>query len=276
MMDEKVKISVVYRENKYEVLVGHGSLAPTRYPCETKKEAVDLAQKLAKYHNDVPEFYEEQQQEEEPTATCVNNIGMVDRFDLGVSYLVTPTADPAMILATDKYGEVVEVMAERFKMDEVQADQKPLSSLDQRINELLAVVHKYENEVNPQAREYQEALAELEPLIDKKEKQEADERAKSIQPAMACGTCRHWDKKDKSFGICKGDKHLGMTCGQNATCTCYEVAISNKVSFAATKNECQDCNHFREVDSFSGICEKHKATTFFQTKGCPDFVEVHL
>jgi len=51
-MDEKVKISVIYRENKYEVLVGHGSLAPTRYPCETKKDAVDLAQKLAKYHND--------------------------------------------------------------------------------------------------------------------------------------------------------------------------------------------------------------------------------
>jgi len=273
-MDEKVKISVVYQENKYEVLVGHGRLFPVRYPCETEAAAVDLAQKLAKYQKDDAEFYEEQQPEEEPTATCVNNIGMVDRFDLGVSYLVTPTADPAMILATDKYGEVVEVMAERFKMDEVQADQKPLSSLDQRINELLAILKKHEDEINPQAREYQEALAELKPLIDQKEKQEADEQAASMQWAT-CGTCRHWDKKDKSFGICKGGKHSGKTCGPDATCDSYEVDDKDKVSFAATKNECQDCTNFREVDSFSGICEKHKATTFFQAKGCPDFVEVH-
>jgi hypothetical protein len=155
-----------------------------------------------------------------------------------------------------------------------------LSSLDQRINELLAIVHKYENEVNPQAREYQEALAELEPLIDKKEEQEADEQAESMQWAT-CGTCRHWDEYNYgNVGACTNTKHLGKhsgkTCGKNATCDGYEVAISNKVSFAATKNECQDCTNFRKVDNFSGICEKNKATTFFQTKGCPDFVEVHL
>jgi len=275
-MNEKVKISVVYRDNKYEVLVGHGRLFPVRYPCETEAAAVDLAQKLAKYQKDDAEFYEEQQPEEEPTATCVNNIGMVDRFDLGVSYLVTPTADPAMILATDKYGEVVEVMAERFKMDEVQADQKPLSSLDQRINELLAIVHKYENEVNPQAREYQEALAELKPLIDLKEKQEADEQAASMQWAT-CGTCRHWDKKDKSFGICKGGKHLGMTCGQLATCTCYEVDDKDKV-----QSTCGTCRHWDEYDYGNiGACTntkhlgKHSGKTCGKNATCDGYEGAH-
>lgn len=275
-MDKKVKISVIYRDKKYEVLVGHGNLAPTRYTCETKSHAVALAQDLVKYHDVVPDVVpESKQSEEESTAICVMNTGMEDRFDVGVSYLVTPTADLTMSLATDKYGVEVEVMAERFKMDEVQ---KPLSKLDQRINELLTIVHKYENEVNPQAKEYQDALAELEPLIDEQDRQEADEHAESIQPAT-CGTCVHWDKRDKNFGYCHG-KHSGKTCGKNATCDGHATGVSFG-SFSATPQQeprsCLECALFDQKDGFTGVCGKCGYTNrgiAVIVKGCSHFVGV--
>jgi hypothetical protein len=278
LMDEKVKISVIFRDKKYEVLVGHGNLAPTRYTCETKSHAVALAQDLAKYHGVVPDVVPESKQlEEEATAICIMNTGMEDRFDVGVSYLVTPTADLAMLLATDKYGVEVEVMAERFEMDKVQ---KPLSKLDQRINELLTIIHKYDNEVNPQAKEYQDALAELQPLIIEQDKRAADEHAKSIQLAT-CGTCRHWEKRVENSGYCRGP-FSGMNYGKNETCSGYETLVDDKaiISSATPQQEprsCLECALFDQKDGFTSVCGKCGYTNrgiAAIVKDCPHFVGV--
>jgi hypothetical protein len=185
-----------------------------------------------------------------------------------------------MLLATDKYGVEVEVMAERFKMDKVQ---KPLSKLDQRINELLTIIHKYENEVNPQAKEYQDALAELQPLIIEQDKRAADEHAESIQPAT-CGTCVHWDKRDKNFGYCHG-KHSGKTCGKNATCDGHATGVSFG-SFSATPQQesrsCLECALFDQKEGLPtlstraiiGKCAWKKRGIYAIVKDCPHFAGV--
>lgn len=47
---------------------------------------------------------------------CVNNTGIEDKFDLGVTYVFEEHADEDMLWVTDKFGQRRESLKERFQM----------------------------------------------------------------------------------------------------------------------------------------------------------------
>lgn len=178
------------------------------------------------------------------TATCLNNLGMEDRFDNGASYPMERLADAEMLLVTDKAGVKVEVMRERFRFDapklvenlatdemverelaqegydvkafrtnfEVQIEAK-IKELDEKIEKLLVVVGKYDKLKNPdKVKEYRDALADLDPLMNERDKLEADERRFKAGHFLAdgttsnprCDSCAKWAKDSGSdtVGVC--------------------------------------------------------------------------
>lgn len=187
------------------------------------------------------------------TAICVMNLGREELFDVGASYVVELLPDKDMLLATDKSGKQVEVMKERFRLDdflaalvspvldpvqmqaieevaagleklkslqkdgrnhqriadaalkleqiieslskgepakagpktnfEVQIESK-IKELDEKIEKLLAVVGKYDKLKNPDmVKEYRDALADLDPLLNEREKLLVDESRFKVRKA---------------------------------------------------------------------------------------------
>ena len=190
----------------------------------------------------------------ELTATCVMNLGMEDRFDEGVSYVVELLPDKDMLLATDRFGKPVEVMRERFKLDgqkrelgsfladgavgksnsktnfEVHIEAK-LKALDEKIEKLLAVVGKYDKLKNPdKVKEYRDALAAMDPLQNERDKLEADERrfkaghflADGTTSKPRCETCVKWSKDSGSetVGLCLHFGHRDAHC--HGSCSHYQ------------------------------------------------------
>lgn len=152
----------------------------------------------------------------EVTVTCRNNLGLEDKFNVGVPYLMVKELELDMLLVLDRNGKEVEVLAERFTRDQVPSDfavmsDNMLKTMAQAVglSDEIVTADQSKRSWNNKVRQPQVRLV----TAIKEAKLE-----KILLASRTCFQCAHYQRKGVGMGTCDRDEttqaELGSACGE--------------------------------------------------------------